>query len=76
MEEESELLASYNSEVLVTGCSLEIVKEGGRFCFTEWFVTLSSLKLGGAVSGLLSAGGMWSISASSNREAALPVQRD
>lgn len=28
MELESEPLASYNSKVLVTGCCLEIVKEG------------------------------------------------
>lgn len=55
---ESEPLASYNSEVLVSGCCLEIVKEGGQFCFTEWFVTLSSLRPGGAASGLLSAVGV------------------
>ena len=76
MEVESERLASYNSKVLVTGWCLDIVKEVGQFCFTEWFVTLSSLKPGGAALKLLSVGGMWSVSASSKREAALPMRRD
>jgi len=70
VEVESEPLTSYNSKILVTGCGLETVREGGRFCFTGWFVTLSSLKPGGAALGLLAAGAMWCVSASSKREAA------
>lgn len=47
------------------------VEEEGQFSFTEWFVSLSSGKAGGAALGPLPAGmcGLYVL-------AALPVQRD
>lgn len=42
--------------------------------FTRWFVTLSSLKPGGAASGFLSAGGMWSVSGAAKQRLLCPFK--